>query len=189
MNILCLGDLHITLKNVKEIQDYYKKLSSYLDSINIDLIIVLGDTLDTHNKLYTTCLSLAIEYIRLLLNFAPVYILVGNHDMAIETAFLNSDHWLICLKDLERYQKLTIVDNVLIHTLGKYKLVFCPYVSDGRFIEALNTKRGQWEDADCIFSHVTIKNAKLNSIIAQNADEWNENYPLLISGHIHESQW
>lgn len=189
VKILCLGDLHITLKNPQEIRNYFKNLSSYLETHKVDLIVVLGDTLDTHNRLYTTCLMLAIDYINLLLSFAPVYILVGNHDMVDETSFLSADHWLTCFKDLEKFKPLTIVDNIIIQQHSTYKLVFCPYVPDGRFIEALNTKKGQWENATCIFSHVTIKNAKMNSITAQHADEWNPSYPLLISGHIHESQW
>lgn len=69
------------------------------------------------------------------------------------------------------------------------KIVYCPYVADGKFISALNTRKGEWEDADVIFSHVTIRGVSMNGIIAKDADAWPEKYPLLVSGHIHKKHW
>jgi hypothetical protein len=47
----------------------------------------------------------------------------------------------------------------------------------------------EWEDARCIFSHITIKGAQMGTMIAKDADEWPPSYPFLISGHIHLSHW
>jgi DNA repair exonuclease SbcCD nuclease subunit len=59
-------------------------------------------------------------------------------------------------------------------------------------VEALNTRKGEWEDARCIFGHQTISGAKGadgNVIIAKDAEKWPEGFPMLVSGHIHGSHW
>jgi len=58
-------------------------------------------------------------------------------------------------------------------------------------MEALNclTMSGQsWEFADCIFAHQEFKGCKMGSVESKIGDEWDEAYPLVISGHIHEAQ-
>lgn len=188
LRILALGDLHICVKNIREVNIYLEKLRRYLEEYHdsIDFICVVGDVLDSHERIQSTCLNKALEYAKMLTEFAPCYWLVGNHDMASQVNFLNSEHWMSCLK---HWEKITVVDKILIDFHKDKKIVFCPYVPDGKFIEALNTRKGEWEDANCIFSHVTIKNCKMGSIIAKDADEWLPTYPMLISGHIHDSQW
>lgn len=188
LNILVLGDLHVTVKNLKETDIYLDALSTYLknNKNSIDYVCIAGDILDSHERLHSSCLNKAIEYIRLVSQLYETFILVGNHDMVNQSAFLDSEHWMNCVKD---YKNVTVVDNILITTLKGQKIVFTPYVPDGKFIQALDTKKGEWENAKCIFGHVTIKGCSMGSMIAKDADEWPENHPMLISGHIHKSQW
>lgn len=190
LRILALGDAHFQVNNIREVNIFLSKLEQYLLKNNFDIICILGDSLHFHGKLHTTPLNKVNEYVNLCSKFAPTYIVAGNHDMENNTIFLTDHHWLNCLKGKAN---ITVVDNVIIRIFEKNnkisKIVFCPYITDGRFIEALNTRKGEWEDANCIFSHVTIKDCKMGSIIAKDADEWKEYYPMLVSGHIHESQW
>ena len=66
----------------------------------------------------------------------------------------------------KEWKNITIVDNIVIkefiETNNKYKFTFTPFVPDGRFKEALNTKECEWKDSNCIFSHQLINNAKIH---------------------------
>lgn len=187
LNILMVGDIHVEISTIQEHRIALRKLREYLEvcGSTVDIIVSAGDILHEHGKLHATCLNVAIEYAKLFIEFAPTYFIVGNHDMVNQSAFLSSQHWMECLKEWP----LIIVDNVLIENIKGYKIVFCPYVPEGRFIEALNTRKGDWEDAKAILSHVTIRGANMGSLIAKDADTWDPSFPMLISGHIHLRQW
>ena len=188
LNILCIGDQHFKTNNIQEIEIFLVKLESYLkDNIdNIDIIISLGDLLDDHSRVHITPLNLAIKYIQLLTSFRFTYQIIGNHDAYSNEIFLSDNHWANCLKHLPN---LEVVDRVISRTHKDFNFILCPFVPDGRFNEALNTIPS-WKDAKCIFSHVTIRGTEMaNSIINKDSDIWELSYPLLISGHIHGSQW
>lgn len=80
------------------------------------------------------------------------------------------------------------------------KFVFCPFVPNGRFEDALNTitidkvnstantiirKASQWKDATCIFAHQEFFGCRFNPV---QGDVWSEDNPLIVSGHIHAEQ-
>jgi DNA repair exonuclease SbcCD nuclease subunit len=188
VNILALGDAHFMVSNTREMKVFLDKLKNYLEkeSKDIDFIIILGDVLDSHERLHVTPLNQAIEYVKLCSSYKKTYVLVGNHDSTNNSIFLTTDHWINCLKN---WPDVTVVDTIQIHKVKDRKIVMSPYVPDGRFIEALNTRKGEWEDASVIFSHVTIKGADMGNMIAKDADTWDPDYPLLVSGHIHKNQW
>lgn len=190
LTILALGDLHIKINNIQNINIYFNKLRSYLDTHPVDIIIILGDVLDSHERLHLTCLNKAIEYVNLVASYTKCYVIVGNHDSENNSIFLTTNHWMNCLKN---NKNTTVVDNVVIDVIKKgdteYKLTLLPYVPDNRLYEALNTRKGEWETSDIIFSHITIKGADMGSVIAENAETWESTYPMLVSGHIHKSQW
>ena len=43
-----------------------------------DLIVSMGDTLDTHRRLDSDCLNKATEYFLLLEKYAPVLLIIGQ---------------------------------------------------------------------------------------------------------------
>lgn len=188
LNILALGDAHFQTNNSEKVDRYLSNLAAFINQHkdNIDIIIVLGDTLHNHSKLDERPLSKAKEYIDLLRSYKQTFILVGNHDMNDERLFLTKKHWLNVFKGLPNVE---VIDDITIRTINNHKIVLSPYVSSGRFIEALNTKKGEWENARAVFAHQTIRGAKMGSIIDQDADEWKDEYPWFISGHIHLSHW
>lgn len=188
LNILALGDAHFTVSNIKEMNVYLEKLTKFLDENidKIDVIVNLGDTLDQHERIHITPLNQAIAYMKLLTSYnKPTYMIVGNHDAQSNSIYLSSDHWLNCLKG---WDNLKIIETVVIDTIKDYKITFCPYVYDGKFLEALDTRKGEWEDSSAIFSHVTIRGASMGNMIAKDADTWDPTNPMLISGHIHLKQ-
>lgn len=186
LRVLALGDAHFTKNNILQVEEYLKSLSEYLDAheSEIDIVISMGDVLHTMSRLDIPPLNLAVKYFRLF-HKKPLYLIVGNHDMISNWVFLTEDHWLNAIK---YWPNVKVIDNVLVEKIKGCRIVFCPYVPDGRMIEALNTRKGEWEDSDAIFSHVSIKGANTGNMIMKDCDEWKSEYPPLISGHIHLPQ-
>lgn len=188
MKVLALGDSHFMVSNLREMRVFLDKLKVYLDehASEFDIIISLGDNLDSHERLHVEPLNMCVEYIKLLAMYRPTYVIVGNHDSTNNSIYLSEDHWLNCLKS---WEGVTVVDSVCKVSIGGDDIVMCPYVPDGRFVEALSTLGDGWRNVSAIFSHVTIKGANMGSVIAEDADEWDSEFPMLISGHIHLRQW
>ncbi len=132
------------------------------------------------------CTHKPCEYLNTLCSFAHTYVLVGNHDKNDNQQYLNTEHWLNCLKT---NSKLTIVDKVIVETIEGSVYTFAPFVPDGRFIEALNSQKRKWESSLVIFAHQTFDGAKMGAIVSENVEQWQSNFPLCVSGHIHQSQW
>ena len=61
MNILAIGDTHFKPDNVIDSYDFINKLEQYIIKNNdkIDYIVVLGDILHTHEKIFTLALNVA----------------------------------------------------------------------------------------------------------------------------------
>jgi DNA repair exonuclease SbcCD nuclease subunit len=188
MKILTIGDTHFKPDNVIESYDFINKLEQYIikNNNNIEYIVVLGDILHTHEKIFTLALNVALDFFKMLVKYKEnkIFVLVGNHDMTSNTNFLNDSHWMNTLKG---WGSLTIVDTVIKEYYKNEKFILCPYVPDGRLVEALETVK-DWKDAKIIFGHQLLNGVKMGAIVAEDVEEWLDNYPLLISGHIHDKQ-
>lgn len=185
IKIVCIGDPHIKTTNIVEFNMFMERLNKLLIKNSVDIIVVLGDLLDTHERLHTTALNKAYEFIRSLRDIAPTYILVGNHDMCNNQQYLNQNHWMNGMKE---WNNVVVVDTVKSLIMEDKMFIFCPYVPNGRFIEALDTCDKDWLKADCIFAHQEFYGCKMNAITSVEGDKWKENYPPVISGHIHAKQ-
>lgn len=190
-NILAIGDPHFKTDNINESKKFIKELDYFIDhyEFKINYIVVLGDILHTHEKLHTHALNIAVDFFTLLTDKVKqniidhIYILIGNHDATNNTIFLNQNHWMNILK---KWDYLTIVDYPLIID---NQFILCPYVPDGKFIDALKLVfEDKWKTKKLIFAHQTFNNAKMGAIVAKGVDEWEEHFPLCISGHIHDKQ-
>lgn len=189
--ILAIGDPHFRIDNVEETLQFCNELDKYIRSRNdITMIIVLGDILHTHEKLHTSALNCAIDFFKMLISHGrELYCLVGNHDAISNTIFLSTNHWLNALKG---WDGITIVDTPIEVIHNQSVIVMCPYVPDGRFLEALHILRKDVvskEKTHLIFGHQLLDGAKMGAIVAAGVEEWKEDYPLCISGHIHDKQW
>lgn len=184
MKILCIGDIHIQPSNISsQCREFIEKLFKYLEEISVDIIILMGDILHTHETLKTQAINYARDFFLKLRDKAPLYVLVGNHDLIRNSEFMTENHWMNVFKG---YSRINIIDKVTEVVLEGYKLILSPYVPDGRFIEALDTV--EWKDCKCIFGHQLLDGVKMGSIVVEGVEKWEETYPLLISGHIHDKQ-
>lgn len=185
VKVLCVGDPHIQVTNLPEVDIFMEKLINLATEQQPDIIVILGDTLHTHERLHTLALNKAYELINNMRLISKTYVLVGNHDIINNSQFLMENHWLTSMKE---WNNTVIVDSVVVDTINEQKFVFTPYVPPGRFIEALNTIGDEWKTADCIFAHQEFAGCKMGAIISVEGDNWDVKYPHVISGHIHSRQ-
>jgi DNA repair exonuclease SbcCD nuclease subunit len=324
--IIAIGDPHFKVDNILNVELFILRITELIKEKKPDFIVVLGDLLHTHEKLDTKPLNKAYQFILGIREFAPVYVLVGNHDMClgkdipvllwngetkmsqdinigdilvgdngshrtvtnicsgkqkmykikqknatdyivsenhilslksdVETIdisikdylnmpenvrkqlygfryspnnfkdelrtsieveeigiddyygfsvdknhrfllgdftvthncnnqqFLSEEHWMNAMKE---WDNVYIIDKTICDTINDLQFTFIPYVPNGRFIEALNTNK-DWVNSCCIFSHQEIKGCKMGAIISSDGDDWDEDKPFIISGHIHSRQ-
>lgn len=192
-NILVVGDVHFQRDAFVQGEELIEKLIDAATSISPTIIVLLGDILDNHETVRTSQYKQAERLIDGLRKIAPLYILMGNHDLINASQFLTDAHFFGPFKEWER---VVVVDRPIAVTLPSAEktlsIVMCPYVPPGRFVEALNTLFEQeepvdWQLADCIFGHQEIAGVVYNGKESTKGDRWDENYPHLILGHIHES--
>ena len=187
MKCLFIGDPHIRIENF----DAYDKLTALISNIvkehKISLIIVGGDVLHYHERLHTLALNRALDFLVQMGRMCRVICLVGNHDMINNQQFLTENHWMKHYKD--RLPNVEIIDTVRGFDIDGFRFMCCPYVYPGRFVEALDTYTDMnWQDADIIFAHQEFKGCRMGAIISETGDEWNPEWPQVVSGHIHDYQ-
>ena len=186
MLIAAIGDTHFRVNNITIVDILINKVIENLTEQKPDIIILLGDILHDHERLHTIALNRAYFLIKQLRIIAPVYVLVGNHDMINHEQFLTDQHWMNAMK---LWKNVTIIDKVVHVNFKECDLMFCPYVAPGRFIEALKTcENFNWQESDLIFAHQEFKGCKMGAIISEIGDEWDIDFPQVISGHIHKKQ-
>jgi hypothetical protein len=144
-----------------------------------------GDVLHTHERVHTVPLNKAYILISRLREIAPTYVLVWNHDAINNQIFLTDQHWMNGMKE---WANVVIVDQVRSLVIDDMRLVFVPYVPNGRFVEALDTLHEDWRDATCIFAHQEFAGCKMGAITSIDGDRWSEDLPQVVSGHIHSKQ-
>ncbi len=182
---LCIGDPHFQDSNMKDVNVMTKKIISYAEKSKSDFMVCLGDILHTHETISVTPFKAATQFMYDLSLISPTYLLIGNHDYKNNSQFLTDNHGFNSLK---KWPNMYVIDNVVIHRFKNFRFCFCPYVPPGRFIEALNESEELWEMADCIFAHQEFYGCQMGAIKSEIGDEWDEDYPLVISGHIHDHQ-
>jgi DNA repair exonuclease SbcCD nuclease subunit len=183
IKVIAIGDIHVQTNNICEIDLFIERIEKLVTSVEPDIIVILGDVLHYHERLHTTALNKACEFINKMREICLTYVLVGNHDMINNGVFLSDEHWMNPLKE---WDNVIIVDKVVVSSIEEHKFVFSPYVPPGRFEEALNTV--EWNDASCIFAHQEIFGCKMGAITSVVGDKWDHKYPYLVSGHIHSKQ-
>ena len=182
MRFLCVGDIHIKLDNSHLIDILENQIIVHIKLHSIECVILLGDILHYHEKLHTQCLNRACELIEHIRQLCHIICLVGNHDYIQNAQFCTTNHWM---NPLKKWENVTIVD----YPIKKYDCIFTPYIPPGRFIEAIKLYcDNDWKNTTYIFAHQEFKGCKMGAIISEIGDQWEEDYPMVISGHIHDKQ-
>jgi len=182
MKILFIGDPHIKNDNHEEIDILITQLKIVCEQHKFDRIVIAGDLMHYHERIFTQSLNKSLEFVSILSHYAPLDVIVGNHDMINNQQFLTSNHWLNVLK----HDNITVIEKPSVQVIDGFKIVLCPYVYPGRFMEAL--EHCDWKTSNVIFAHQEFKGCKMGAIVSKEGDEWNETFPQVISGHIHDNQ-
>jgi DNA repair exonuclease SbcCD nuclease subunit len=168
--IIAIGDPHFQISNIPEVKSFVQKCIEYCTLIEPDIIVVLGDLLHTHERLHSLVLNEAHEFIKQLSKISSTYVIVGNHDMCNNSQFLTTNHWMNAMKE---WENVNIIDTVQsLKTKHNETFIFVPYVSPGRFIEALETKfnENEWKESTAIFSHQEFCGCKMGAIVSVDGD-------------------
>jgi DNA repair exonuclease SbcCD nuclease subunit len=181
MSYLFIGDPHIKSDNGEAIDILLLELERICSTKRYDAIIIGGDVMHYHERLFTPALNKALTFIDRLRKIAFTYVLVGNHDAINNSIFLTDAHWMNALKS---WANVKIVDNVV----EEEDILLCPYVPPSRLVEAFETACVDWREKKVIFVHQEIKGCKMGAIVSTDGDEWESDWPVLISGHIHDHQ-
>ena len=210
MKVLVIGDPHFKTSNVKETDEMVESILKIAKEVLPKFIVILGDVLDRHELIHVSPFVRANKFIFSLSELSKVYLLIGNHDLKNNRQFLSDEHPFYSLKDFEN---IVVVDKVICETIDNRIFTMVPYVPPGMFIKALNTCQilseisnatsneisanvisneisndSIWHKSDLIFAHQEFRGCKMGAIISEEGDEWNMNYPPVISGHIHNYQ-
>lgn len=179
LNVLCIGDLHFDCSN-KEVTEKLLQVSiEVIEEKKPDCVIILGDLL--HKKCpHQSVFDRLEKYLRKIHEISEqLIVLIGNHDRVNDSVFLGDCHYFNAFKDWER---MIIVDEVTIVNLKSFSFICVPYVKDGRFLEAIETRvnKDQISDYDFIFAH------QMFSTHSPSGDVIHDYYPGIGSGHVHE---
>lgn len=181
--ILAIGDPHFQNNNKIETDIMFDSIQNLLNSTNFDFVVVLGDILHSHDKISLEPLDRSIKFLKMIQSLSKkLYIIIGNHDRCNNQDFLTDKHPFNSLKS---WEKTIIVDKVIINEINGVNFCFVPYVPIGRYYEALSTEIIDYTNICCFFSHQEFSGCKINILTKSNADIWDIDYPMNISGHIH----
>ena len=216
VNILVIGDPHFKVSGVPEHDKMCKSIIENAKNRKIDLIVILGDILDRHETIHVSPLTRSIKFLGELIKIAPIYALIGNHDLKNNKQFLSEEHGFTSfkllhdlylenindilnlndnklnesvIKKITDSRKITFVDKVMSLDINNQTFLFVPYVPPGKFQDALDTLNFiNINDYSCIFAHQEFKGAQMGAITSVDGDTWSVNNPYIISGHIHDYQ-
>lgn len=196
VKVLAIGDPHIKYKYLDIASEFVEACLGKARDVEPDIIVVLGDILDTHNIVRVQPHKIASRFLMELGKIAKTYLIIGNHDLMNQTEFLSDNHIFSNWNEVSDVTNVEIVDKPINVKIKNFTFTMCPYVSPGRFVEALNTMYREesdlcemWEFSDCIFCHQEFRGAKHGVFESTIGDEWERDNPYVISGHIHEHQY
>jgi len=182
MKILRLGDPHIKTSNRDEAEKLLQFVVDTAMKYSVNRIEILGDLFHTHAVVRLEVLDFWDHWLDHLADICEVVVLVGNHDMPGNNEA--SYHSLDVFKRI-RKKNLRIIDSAsAIDFIG-----YVPCIHDNdKFVEAANHL--QTCGAKILVSHTTYSGSRFESgmYAPGGVDPELLNYPLLISGHIHNRQ-
>lgn len=187
MRILLIGDPHYKADNLDLMTKAEEEIVNVMNERKVDSVIIMGDTLNTHERVLTPVQAQAVKFIKRIARDRPVTVEIGNHDMTANTSWMSDVHSLTALKG---WPNVTIVDETYWDRDNNF--IHVPYVAPGRFAEALVRVEYDPETAtkhpDFIFCHQERRDCIMGMQVSKSGDLWKSTYPQVFSGHIHEYQ-
>ncbi len=187
LRVLCIGDPHFTEDIFLELNTFISKILELIDKLKsepqgLKLVVVLGDILDKFEKSHTVAHTQAMKFLYEISIRCQLLVIIGNHDRINNSVFLTdeSPFWAC-----HHWPNTLVADVPLELKIQDFRFIAVPYVFPGRLEEALE-RIPNWRQSAAIFGHQEIRNCSLGAIKSEQGDLWPDDYPVLISGHIHE---
>ncbi len=172
MKVLCIGDPHLRINKFSLATQFLTWINKFIEEQKPDLVVNLGDSLDTHAVIRSEVLNELMNHIYHVVDLGIPYVyLKGNHDQY--TPKDSKYHALLPFKD--RIDNLFIVDE----PQDLFGMTFVPYLADGNAFP----KKTQ----SICFAHQTFLGADYGPVNAlEGVDANTISADIIISGHIHK---
>lgn len=187
MIFLTIGDLHFKKNNVIEQSKLRSEIFYLIEKYSFDFVVFLGDHLHDNDKVNTTLLTEVIKLFKDVSKLCETIILIGNHDRVNNSDFLGDVHAFTALHE---WNNVHIIDTTKKIKIKNMEILCVPYVPTGRFFDAIDILGDHKEiikDTDLVLAHQEFYGLKFGGMLNEDGDKWPENYPLVISGHIHQN--
>lgn len=195
MQLLVVGDLHITPDNLDETELLLERLLTLIeDHPDITSVVFMGDTLDRFQTHDGFCVKAADVIFRGVAKVRNIIILIGNHDIPHHRDYMSSVHAFLGYHGVPG---ITVIDaSAKVITIQDVNILCVPYAPKGRFREAMATGfssdqnlNDHLETIDLVLAHQEIRGCVLEgSLASTDGDRYRPSWPLLVSGHIHTYQ-
>jgi DNA repair exonuclease SbcCD nuclease subunit len=193
VRVLFIGDPHIRTGEMEYTDLMLKEIVDIARESGVDAIVDLGDTLHMHNKVDIDPLTRAINWLSELSDIAPLYVLIGNHDIRgpkVNLAKQEEKDRRHPFAALRKWKNVRVIDDVIVEEIGGMKFCFTPFLPESEYHETLKLKSVNPHEMKAFISHSNFYGVryKLGDDPADCPDVWPEDYPLMIAGHNHEYQ-
>lgn len=115
VSILVIGDPHFKISGITEHERMCEAVIKIAKDKNPDVIVILGDMLDRFETIHVSPLTRSVNFLIELVKIAPIYLLIGNHDLKNNKQFLSQEHGFTTFNILHELQ-LENIDKILQFT-------------------------------------------------------------------------
>ena len=186
MSFLVIGDLHFKSTNSKTTNLLHSEILRIIRERNPSIVVILGDVLNDHEKINLFAFHRLEKFFHDLIEIGiELFVLKGNHDAPSNKSYLTDDH---VLNPFKKWINTHIIDTCQIFKRAGIKFCCIPFVPDGMVLQALKDCQIEDKDINVFFSHSEYIGCKINKISGGKCDAWPIDYPLNISGHIHDKE-
>lgn len=180
--ILIIGDLHFRPKEIDLNRLLVTEVLEIIKEIKPDGVVVLGDTLDTHDVYKGSAHSLSERFFHRIRLLTKLVVLLGNHDLKNNQVNLTidreADHPYTALK---YWDNTILVDDVTLFDINGHQFCAVPYLPNGCFMDAI--KDVDQRKITSFFSHQLFD---FPGNYEPEADKWPDDCKMNFCGHIHE---
>lgn len=185
--ILFVGDPHFESGNREMTDTMHADVVRLTRATRPNAVVVLGDTLHRNTNIDSRILVRAVAFLSALAEITTLVLIAGNHDLPGPADFMSGVHGFTALA---KWPNTILVDRVCRFRIGTLDVVAAPYVKTGELHSAFCVSGTDVRGADLVISHQEYRGCKLGGAApSTEGDVWPADYPLNVSGHIHDRCW
>ncbi len=198
MSFLICGDPHFSTSNKVESLILIEDFIDYIHEYKPTAVVILGDMLHKHGIIDMVPHNNIIKFLKKINDTGVLlFCLIGNHDRISNDVSMTDEH---VFNSLKKWDRTFIVDRGFEYTFispsndgenNEIKALFMPYVPDNTFFKCIDECNLSLYDKNIVFSHQLFNGCDIAKLITSTGkfiEDYPEDAPLNIAGHIHEYQ-